>query len=76
MLLDGEEIVVEDVIADSPAFLAGLQSGDVIIGINGDFSGNIQRYRSMIQDSEKPVKLLIRRNGTLSDVSFRPISIL
>lgn len=76
MLLDGEDLVVEDVIADSPAFLAGLQSGDVIIGINGDFSGNIQRYRSMIQDSEKPLQLLIRRNGALSDISFRPISIL
>lgn len=76
MLLDGEDLVVEDVIADSPAFLAGLLSGDVIIGINGDFSGNIQRYRSMIQDSEKQLQLLIRRNGALMDISFRPISIL
>jgi hypothetical protein len=30
----------------------------------------------MIQDSEKPLQLLIRRNGALSDISFRPISIL
>lgn len=76
MLLNAEDLVVEDVIADSPAFISGIQTGDVIIGINGDFSGNIQTYRSLIQDSEKPVKLLIRRNGALLDVSFRPISIL
>lgn len=76
MLLNEEDLMVEDVIADSPAFKAGLRSGDVIIGINGDFSGNIQTYRAIIQEPDKEVKMLIRRNEDLIDISFFPVSIL
>ena len=76
MLVEGEDVFVEDVITDSPAHSSGLRSGDIIVGINGDFSGNIQIYRTMIQETEKPVKLLVKRNNELLEMSFRPISIL
>jgi C-terminal processing protease CtpA/Prc len=75
MLLMGDEVWVEDVIENSPAALAGLKSGDEIMSINGDFSGNVQRYRSLIQQINTEIKMIVRRQENLVEVTFQPISI-
>lgn len=62
--VDGE-IRIEDVMPASPAEAAGLQVGDVVVGINNDFSRNIQTYKTMLQVPGKRFKILVMRSGEL-----------
>ncbi len=57
------QIEIEDVLPNSPGEKAGLKSGDIIIGINNNMSGNIQLYKNMMQDVGARLKLLIVRDG-------------
>ncbi len=56
-------ITVTDIVENSPAQAAGLQIGDVVIGIETNFSNNIQAYKALIQNPKTKVKILITRNG-------------
>lgn len=62
--VDGE-VRIEDIMPNSPAAVAGLQVGDVIVGINNDFSKNIQTYKTMLQVPGKKFKILVMRPGGL-----------
>lgn len=73
--VDGE-VRVEDIIDNSPADVAGLQLGDVIVGVNNNFSNNIQAYKTALQNVNQKVKLIIRRNDKLEELYIKPISIL
>jgi Aspartyl protease/PDZ domain len=73
--VDGK-VVVEDVVKDSPGEEGGFMPGDVILGINNNFSNNIQVYKSMMQNLGNKLKFVILRNGTPEVLYLKAKSIL
>lgn len=73
--MDGK-IIVDDVVAGSPAEKAGLKKEDVVIGVNNNMSNNIKIYKEMLQALNERVSLLIMREGKLMQLRIRPVSIL
>lgn len=73
--MDGH-VVVTEVNKGSPAEKAGLQPGDIIMGINHDFSNRIQEYRELLKATGRKAELIIRRDGQLQDVKMQIKSIL
>lgn len=69
-------VMVEDVIEGSPAETAGIQPGDVIVSVGGDFSNNIQAYKNLLQAPKQKLKLIVSRNNQLIMLTLRPASIL
>ncbi len=55
-----------------PAALAGVQSGDLLISINGISVKNIEQVRAMVEKSSRSVALLIQRGG---DKIFVPVNL-
>jgi C-terminal processing protease CtpA/Prc len=74
-MVDGE-IVVEDVIKDSPGEKAGFKPGDVIFAIEKDFSKNIQNYKTILQHAGAKLKVLVLRNDELEYLTLEVKSIL
>jgi hypothetical protein len=72
--IDGK-ILVGDVVIGSPAAKAGLLSDDVIIGVDKNFSNNIMQYKTLLQNANKAIKLLITRIGKVEVITIKPISI-
>ena len=58
--------------ASGPAAMAGVQSGDVLISINGIPVKNIEQVRAAVAKSDKSVALLILRGG---DKIFVPVNL-
>ncbi len=58
------KITILDIMKGSPADKAGLQIGDVIIGVNKDFTNNIQAYKTALQSAKTTQNLLISRENT------------
>jgi serine protease Do len=58
--------------ASGPAALAGVQSGDVLISINGTAVKNVDQVRAAVAKSDKSVALLIQRG---SDRIFVPVNL-
>ena len=73
--IDGS-ILVDDVIEGSPAFKAGIQKEDVIIALNKNFSNNIMQYKDILQSSREKIKVIVRRDGKLLELTLKPKSIL
>ena len=57
-----EGLVVEDV-EDGPAAKAGIQSGDVILSVNGEKVGSADKLRSLVSRHGKNVALLVMRGN-------------
>jgi hypothetical protein len=73
--VDGK-VVVEDVVKGSPGEVGGFLPGDVILGINNNFSNNIQVYKSMMQSLGDKLKFVILRNGSPEILYLKSKSIL
>ncbi len=56
-----DRILVDDVIPGSPADKAGMKNGDEVIGVDGDFSGDLQQYKNLFQDPDRDMKVMLRR---------------
>jgi len=56
-------ITVTDIIKNSPAEKAGFKYGDIIIGVEGNFSNNIQVYKTLLQNAKARLRVLIMRNS-------------
>jgi len=52
-------LVVEDV--SGPAAVAGIQSGDVILSLNGNAVTSVAQLRSLVSKAGKSVALLVER---------------
>ncbi len=62
-------LVVED--ADGPAAIAGVESGDVLIMVNGVRVGSVLEFRKAVEDSGGTVALLIQRGNAQIFVPVR-----
>lgn len=73
----GGSIIVGDVAKGSPAEAAGLKEEDVVIGVNNNFSQNLNQYKVALQVANEKIKMVIRRPGEtgLREVIFRIKSI-
>ena len=69
------KIVVEDVIAGSPADKARFKVNDEILAVNRNFSLNMQAYKYILQKPFETVKILIKRDGILKELTMNTISI-
>ena len=63
-LVDGE-VLIEDVIENSPGSKAGFKPGDVIISVDNNFTQDIQAYKTLLQRSGARLKVMVRRDGEL-----------
>jgi len=59
----GEGLLVENV-EEGPAAQAGIQSGDVILSVNGEKVGSARKLRSLVAKHKKDVALLVQRGNT------------
>src|SRR3954447_5569296 len=71
------EVTVLDIMKGSPAEKAGFVEGDVVLGMNKNFSGNIQVYKTMLQSLNTTISVLVRnKNGELLNRQLKVRSIL
>src|SRR6188768_3507574 len=73
--IDGQ-IVLGDVATGSPAALAGLKEGDVVIGINNLIGQHLQQYKTTLQAAGQKIRIIITRDGKLMEFNFKVKSIL
>jgi Aspartyl protease/PDZ domain len=73
-LVNGK-IMVEDVIAGSPAEKANFKVNDEILAVNKNFSLNMQVYKTILQKPYEAIHVLIRRDGALKELTINTISI-
>ena len=69
-----EGVVVSEVLPDTPAAKAGVQSGDVIVEFAGIQVGSSQELIALVEQAElgKPHALKIKRNGKTLELAFTP----
>jgi len=71
-----DKIILGDVAEKSPAALAGLKEGDVVIGVNNVIGQNLQQFKQALQVVGDKVRMIVSRNGELLQFTFRTKSIL
>jgi regulator of sigma E protease len=71
---DQSRVMVQDVAPDSPAMLAGLQPGDLIVAVNGrTVAGDTEMLIAEIHASAgQPASLLIERDGQAFNLTVTP----
>lgn len=69
-------IIIGDVAKGSPGEASGLKEGDEVIGINKNFSQNLNQYKIALQAPGEKIKIVFRRDGKLMEVEFKVKSIL
>ncbi len=74
-LIDGA-ITITDIMEKSPAETAGFQVGDVVLGVGNNFTGNIQAYKTLLQNANSKIDILINREGEVKLVRLKIKSIL
>lgn len=70
------EIVITDVMKDSPAEKGGFLPEDIIMAVNNNFSKNIQLYKTILQNPGDKIKILVYRNGQPLMLTLKVKSIL
>jgi PDZ domain/Aspartyl protease len=68
--------VVGNVSEGSPAEVAGIKMGDIVIAVNNNFSQDFNQYKTALQSANERLKLIVRRNEELLQVQFKVKSIL
>jgi len=69
-LIDGR-IEIGGVAKGSPAAIAGVKMGDVVLGMNGDFSLDFFKYKKLLQHPKRAITLLVRRDAELMILKFK-----
>ena len=73
--IDGK-IIIGDVAKGSPAEQAGIMEDDVVVGVNKNFSQNLQQYKAAIQSTGDRLLLIVQRDGQLLQFNLKVKSIL
>jgi hypothetical protein len=71
-----DKIILGDVADGSPAALAGLKEGDVVIGMNNMINQGLQQYKHALQATGEKIKVIVSRNGELLVHEFKVKSIM
>jgi hypothetical protein len=74
--MENGHIVVDDVIKGSPGDKAGFKQGDIIVSIDNNFSNNIQIYRTILQNADHNIKVIVTRKGEAKMLSITVRNIL
>jgi hypothetical protein len=74
-LINGK-IIVGDVAPGSPAEIAGILEGDIVLAVNKSFNQNLNQYKIALQTSNEKVKLILRRDDTIFELMLKVKSIL
>ena len=69
-------ITVTDIIKESPAEKAGFKFGDIIIGVEANFTNNIQAYKVLLQNAKAKLRILVMREGQPQIIYLKVKSIL
>jgi hypothetical protein len=66
LYMDGHDIVVAEIMPNSPAEKAGLQPGDIIKGVQNNLTNNLQQYKMLMQNTTQRIRIIYSRNGVFS----------
>ncbi len=64
--------VVGDVLKDSPAYVAGLESNDTILSVNGKKVTTWKEMAKMVASAQGAIDLQVNRKGYLQDIELTP----
>ena len=64
-------VYIDDIVKGSPADRAGLKNGDIVMGIDNNFSGSVEIYKNLLQKTGFKINILIMRNGKPSILYIR-----
>lgn len=68
-------IKIDAITENSPAEISGMETGDVLLAINGEKVSEVESAIALIQANlDKPVELLIDRNGEEITITATPLS--
>ncbi len=70
------KVTIENVIEDSPAGKAGLMDGDIVLGVNNNFSDRLDDYKNIICSTRDTLRLSIIRNNQLKTIVVAVESVL
>jgi len=70
-----DEIRVADVMKDSPAERAGFKPGDIVLSVGNNFTKNIQAYKNLLQNVGEKIKVIVKRDNDLVQLTLRVQSI-
>ncbi len=69
------QVLMQDVVPDSPAAQAGILPKDVILSISGQSVSTLEEAKSLIAASvDKPLTLTLQRNGETIQITATPLS--
>jgi len=69
-------ILIGSVVKDSPADVAGLREGDIVIAVDNNANQNFTQYKKALTSAKKRVRLIIGRDDELIDISIKLMSLL
>lgn len=73
LVVDGDEVLVDDVEKNSQAARAGVLGGDVLVAIDGKPStgSDLERIRVLLEEDGKEYVLSLRRNGKVVPIKLK-----
>ncbi len=74
-MIEGQ-IVVGSISKGSPAEVAGMKEGDIVVAVNNDISQNFNHYKAQVQMTNEKLRFVIRRGTDLLQIQVKVKSIL